>query len=213
MISTRPDIAYAVTHLSQFCTNPSPEHYKVALHICQYLVGTQNYSLVYSNTGDKGLEAYLDSNWAADKIQHCSVTGNFFKLAGGIICWQSYAQKTTALSSTEAEYMALSNCSKQAVWIKTLIEKLGFRLMAVPIYGDNQGAIFIASNAMQESRTKHIDIRYHYIRELINAKQVKLMFVPGEMNPTNIFTKNSMRVKFTQFQNQMGLDFKAIKST
>ena len=86
MIGTRPDIAYAVTHLSQFCTNPSPEHYKAALHICQYLVGTQDYSLVYSNTGDKGLEAYLDSNWAADKIWRHSVTGNFFKLAGGIIC-------------------------------------------------------------------------------------------------------------------------------
>ena len=76
MIGTRPDIAYAVTHLSQFCTNFSPEHYKVALHICQYLVGTQNYSLVYSNTGDQGLEAYLDSNWAANKIQCHSITGN-----------------------------------------------------------------------------------------------------------------------------------------
>ena len=125
MTGTRPDIAYAVTHLSQFCTNPSPEHYKATLHICQYLVGTQDYLLVYSNTGDKGLEAYLDSDWAADKIQRHSITGNFFKLAGGIICWRSYAQKTTALSSTEAEYMASSDCSKQAVWIKTLIEELG----------------------------------------------------------------------------------------
>ena len=109
--------------------------------------------------------------------------------------------------------MALSDCSKQAVWIKTLIEELGFCLTAIPIYRDNQGAIFIASNAVQESHTKHIDIRYHYIRELINAKQVELMFVPGEMNPADIFTKNLMRVKFTQFQNQMRLDFKAIKST
>ena len=95
--------------------------------------------------------------------------------------------------------MALSDCSKQAVWIKILIEELGFHLTAIPIYGDNQGAIFIASNAMQESCTKHIDIQYHYIRELINAKQVELMSVPGEMNPTDIFTKNLMRVKFTQF--------------
>ena len=138
---------------------------------------------------------------------------NNWQLAGGIIHWRSYAQKTTALSSTEAEYMALSDCSKQAIWIKTLIEELGFHLIAIPIYGDNQGVIFIASNAVQESCTKHIDIQYYYIRELINAKQVKLMFVPGEMNPANIFTKNLMQVKFTHFQNQMGLDFKAIKST
>ena len=80
MISTRPDIAYAMTHLSLFCTNPSMEHYKAALHICQYLVGAQDYSLVYSNIGDRGLEAFSDFNWAADKIWHHSITGNFFGL-------------------------------------------------------------------------------------------------------------------------------------
>ena len=85
MIGTRLDIAYAVTYLSQFCTNPSAEHYKAAPHICRYLVGMQDYSLVYSNKGNKGLVAYSDSDWAADKIWCRSITGNFFKLASGII--------------------------------------------------------------------------------------------------------------------------------
>jgi hypothetical protein len=205
MIGTRPDISYAVTHLSQFTTNPSEDHYKAALHICCYLAGTQDYKLVYGKAADKG---YTDSDWAANKIRHRSVTGYFFKLADGIISWCSHAQKTIALSSTEAEYMTLSNCSRQAVWIKTMIEELGIQFKTIPVYGDNQGSIFIASNPVQESRTKHIDIRYHYICELIGAKKVELMFVPGEMNPANMFTKNLQNVKFLKFRNQLGLDFK-----
>jgi nitrogen regulatory protein PII-like uncharacterized protein len=149
----------------------------------------------------------MDSDWAANKIRRQSVTGYFFKLANGIISWCSHAQKTVALSSTETEYMAISDCSRQAVWIKTMIEELGIWLKAVPVYDDNQGSIFIASNPVQESHTKHIDIRYHYIHELIGAKEVELMFVPGEMNPANMFTKNLQKVKFLRFRNQLGLDF------
>jgi hypothetical protein len=207
MIGTRPDIAFAVTHLSQFSTNPSEDHYKAALHVCRYLTGTRDYKITYTKRGDKGLVAYTDSDWAADKIRRRSVTGFFFKLAGGSITWRSHAQKTVALSSTEAEYMAISDCSRQAIWTKTLIKELGIGIKAIPIYGDNQGSIFIASNAVQESRTKHIDIRYHYIRELVYAKEVELMFVPGEMNPADMFTKNLQKVKFSQFRNQLGLEF------
>ena len=112
MIGTCPDISYAVTHLSQFSINPSEDHYKAALHICHYLAGIQDYKLVYGKSADKGLMAYMDSNWAADKIWRQSVTGYFFKLADGIISWCSHAQKTVALSSTEAQYMVISNCSR-----------------------------------------------------------------------------------------------------
>ena len=105
MIGTQPDIAFTVTHLSQFSTNPTEDHYKAAQHVCRYLVGTRDYKLVYTCEEDKGLVAYTDSDWAADKIWHCSVTGYFFKLANSIILWRSHTQKTIALSSTEAEYM------------------------------------------------------------------------------------------------------------
>ena len=117
MLGTRPDIAYAVTVMSQFAVNPSREHLDKALYICRYLAGTQKYALVYEGLTNKGLIAYTDSDWAADPIKWRSVTGFFFKLANGIISWLSHSQKTVALSSTEAEYMALSDCSCQAVWI------------------------------------------------------------------------------------------------
>ena len=109
----------------------------------------------------------------------------------------------------EAKYMVISDCSRQAIWIKTLIKELGIKIRSILIYSDNQGSIFIASNTVQESCTKHIDIHYHYICELVVAKEVELQFVPGEMNPTNMFTKNLQKIKFTQFQNQLGLEFDA----
>ena len=209
MIGTHPNIAFAVTHLSQFSTNPTKDHYKAAQHVCRYLVSTHDYKLVYTHEEDKGLVAYTDSDWAADKIWRHSVTGYFFKLANGIIVWRSHTQKTIALSSIEAEYMAISDCSWQAIWIKTLIKELKIKIRSIPIYGDNQGSIFIASNTVQESHTKHIDIHYHYICELVVAKEVELQFVPGEMNPADMFTKNLQKIKFTQFWNQLGLEFGA----
>ena len=93
--------------------------------------------------------------------------------------------------------MAISDCSRQAIWIKTLIKELGIKIRSILIYGDNQGSIFIASNAVQESHTKHINICY--ICKLVVAKEVELQFVPGEMNPADMFTTNLQMIKFTQF--------------
>jgi hypothetical protein len=101
-------------------------------------------------------------------------TGYFLKIADGIFSWASHAQKTVALSSTEAEYMALSDCSRQVVWIRSLLSELGYNLKPIPICGDNQGSIFMATNPITEKRSKHIDIRYHYIREVIFQKKVEI---------------------------------------
>ena len=106
----------------------------------------------------KGITACTNSNWGSDPTAHKSVTGYFLKLANEIFSWTSHTQKTVALSSTEAEYMALSDCSHQVVWVKTLLSEIGFNLTAIPICGDNQGSIFIASNLVTEKRSKHIDI-------------------------------------------------------
>jgi hypothetical protein len=161
MIGTRPDIAFAVTKLAQFSANPSQEHFERAKYICQYLVGTKNYSLVFKHAPGKGLVAYMDLDWAR------SVTGYFFQLAGGPITWRSRAQTTVSHSSTEAEYMALSDCSRQVSWIRSIFLELGMRLGPILIYADNQGSIFIGSNPVQEICTKHIDVKYHYVHECI----------------------------------------------
>ena len=111
--------------------------------------------------------ACTDSDWASDHSGRKSQSGYFLKLAGGAILWMLRAQKTIALSSTEAEYMVLSDCSRQVVWMHTLLGELGYHFCPIPICGDNQDSIFIASNPVTKKRSKHIDIHYHYIREVI----------------------------------------------
>ena len=128
-------------------------------------------------------------------------------MAGGLISWTSRAQKTIALSSTEAEYMALSDSSRQVVWMHTLLGELGYHMKPIPICGDNQGSIFIASNPVTEKRSKHIDIRYHYIREVIARKLAEVYFIEGENNPADLLTKNLGVVKFRKFRAVLGLEF------
>jgi len=205
--STRPDIAFAVTKLAQFAARPSEEHFSKALYICRYLRGTSKYCLTYNGKSDQGLIACTDSDWASDGLKRRSQTGYFIKLAGAAISWTSRAQKTIALSSTEAEYMALSDCSRQVVWMHTLLGELGYILSPIPICGDNQGSIFIASNPVTEKRSKHIDIRFHYIREVIERKLAEVFFIDGDKNPADLLTKNLGSVKFLLFRPEYGLHF------
>ena len=213
MIGTRPDIAFAVTKMAQFAANPSEDHLDRLKYICRYLVGSQDYCITYNGASNKGLIHFTDSDWAADVIKRRSVTGYFGKIADGTISWVSHAQKTVALSSTEAEYMALSDCSRQVMWIKSLFSELGFMLEPLPICGDNQGSIFIASNPIQERRTKHIDIRYHFIRQKVEEGEVELFFVPGNTNPADLLTKNLGHVKFLLFRPLLGLTINTPKKS
>jgi len=129
-------------------------------------------------------------------------------LASGVISWNTRAQKTVALSSTEAEYMSLSDTCRQLQWMHLLLYELGMPIDTIPLCGDNQGAIFIASNPVQERRTKHIDIRYHYIRQVLEKGEVALYFIEGSENPADMLTKNLGHVKFLKFRGQLGIDFK-----
>ena len=207
MLGTRPDITFAVTKLVQFAANPSQEHMDKALYICRYLVGTQEYCLTYDGEFGQGLAACTDSDWASDPTKRRSQTGFFLKLTGVLVTWTSRAQKTIALSSMEAEYMVLSDYSRQVVWMHTLMGELGYHLKAVPICGDNQGSIFIASNPVTEKRSKHIDIHYHYIREVVDKGLVEFYFIDGEENPADLLTKNLGKVKFQKFRAMLGLEF------
>ena len=175
-----PDIAFAVTKLAQYAARPNQEHLDKVLYICRYLVGTKNYRLTYDGSSGLGLRACTDSDWASDSDGRKSQSGYYLTLAGGAILWVLRKQRTVALSSTEAEYMVLSDCSRQVVWMHTLLGELGYHLKPSPICGDNQGSIFIASNPVTEKRSKHIDICYHYIREVVERNLAKVFFIDGD---------------------------------
>jgi hypothetical protein len=161
---------------------------------------------VFKHAPGKGLATYSDSDWASNPITRWSVTGYFFQSASGPIIWRSRAQTTVAHSSTEAEYMALSDCSRQVSWICTIFLELDICLGPIPIYADNQGSIFIGSNPVQEIRTKHINVKYHYVHECIADKKIVLYHVPTEDNTADIFTKNLGRLKFEKFKQQLSIE-------
>ena len=148
-----------------------------------------------------------DSDWASDPNHRRSQTGYFLSLAKAAFSWVSRTQKTVAHSSTEAEYMSLSDCSRQVAWVHQLFKEVGYDLDSIEVSSDNQGAIFIASNPVTERRSKHIDIRYHYIREVIECGLVEVNYIPGENNPADLLTKNLGRVKFEKFRSMYGLYF------
>ena len=111
-------------------------------------------------------------------------------LAQGITFWLSRKQKSVALSSTEAKYMALSDCSHQLIWTSNLLSEIGFDIPVPHLYSDNLGLLFWSTNPVQEKRSKHIDIQYHYVRDTIEDDKIKPYHIDGARNPTNILTKN-----------------------
>ena len=164
MLGTWLDIAYVVIHMSQFYANPSQEHLSRALYIIQYLGWTKNLTLQYNGANHNGF-FYTDSDWTANPDDRKSITEYVLFLANSPVSWLTRWQKTVALSSTKTEYMAMSDTTWQISWIKSLLGEIHFSIPKVPLYCDNQGVIFLATNPAQEQCSKHIGIHYHYICE------------------------------------------------
>nr|AAC62132.1 copia-like retroelement pol polyprotein [Arabidopsis thaliana] len=173
MIGTRPDLAHSVGLVCRFMSKPLKEHWQAVKWILRYIRGSIDRKLCYKNEGELILEGYCDSDYAADKEGRRSTSG----------------VKVVALSSTEAEYMALTDGAKEAIWLKGHVSELGFVQKTVNIHCDSQSAIALAKNAVYHERTKHIDVKYHFIRDLVNNGEVQVLKIDTEDNPADIFTK------------------------
>lgn len=168
-VCTRPDIAFAVNHLSQFNNCYDETHWKAAKRVLRYLKGTSNIGLSFKRSKEH-LTGYVDADWANCLDDRRSYTGYAFILNGCPISWESRNQRTVALSSTEAEYMAVSDAVKEAVHLRRFIDDLGFELPTkLNIFNDNNGARKLVENPVFHARTKHIDIRHHYVREVLES--------------------------------------------
>ena len=193
---TRFDIAYVVSQLSQYCNNPTIKHWNAIQRVLRYLAGTIDYSTEYTSRGPHGskLQGYSDADYAGDIVDRRSVTGHIFLLNGGAITWNSTKQRSVSTSTTESEYIALSEASKQAQWLRALIRELQrtqylSESLSVPIYSDNQACITLSKDPISHKRTKHIDVRYHYIRELVTYGKVTVDYLPTEEMVADILTK------------------------
>jgi len=206
-IATRPDIAQAVSAVSKFCAEPNEAHLTAAKRVLRYLKGTQDLCLVFRPTEETPLYGYSDANWAGDLEDRRSTTGNLFIVAGAPVSWLSKKQPTVALSTSEAEYMALSSATQEAVWLRRLMADLGLGdTGATRILEDNQGAIALAKNPVSHSRTKHIDIRHHFIREAVEDDIVEIEYCPTKEMLADILTKPLPRVTFQYLRKKMGLE-------
>ena len=205
MLGTRPDIAYPVSKISQYTINPDASHWTAVKRIFWYLAGTQQRGLWYGVKG-KG-KGYTDADWGTGDDQR-SIGGYTFILNGAAISWHSKKQGTVALSSTEAEYMALTQAVKQSICVQGLLRDLGAvghldEMKEINV--DNKGAIALARNAEFHTRTKHIDIQYHFIREYIQNHIVTLSYCPSSTMTADIFTKALPHPSFIKHSIGLGL--------
>jgi hypothetical protein len=193
-ISTRPDITHATNIAARHMSNPSEQNMVEVRRIFKYLTQARYHGLVYYNNQHHGgvirLSAYSDADWAGDITDRKSTTGFCTFINDNLISWQTKKQSTVALSSTEAEYMAISDVIKEVIWIRILLTELDLQIETPTIiYVDNQSAIKISENDTAHDRTKHIDIRHFFIRDLIESGEVKLVWVRTEDQLADIFTK------------------------
>jgi hypothetical protein len=163
MMGTRPDIAYAVSTLSRFASRPGFTHVSALKHLLRYIQGTRQLGITFTRNGGS-LIGYTDSDWAKDVPTRKSVSGSVFMLAGGPVSWSSKGQTCVAQSSTEAEYVASAEVAKELIWLRYLLQDIHCPpSQATPLFIDNRGASLLAKNPVYHNRTKHIDIRHHFI--------------------------------------------------
>ncbi|KAK4408869.1 Retrovirus-related Pol polyprotein from transposon RE1 [Sesamum angolense] len=212
LTATRPDIMFATSLLSRFMQSPSQVHYAAAKRILRYLRGTKDFGIWYKSTNDAKLLGYTDSDWAGSVDDMKSTSGYTFSLGSGIFSWASKKQATVAQSSAEAEYIAAAATSNQAIWLRRILEDIGEKQEEpTTIYCDNKSAIAITKNPVQHSRTKHIDIKYHSLREATTRGEIELKYCSTEEQLADIFTKASPRNKFEELRKNIGVCHKHIK--
>lgn len=188
-VISRPDLMHVVSRLCQFNSHPHKEHFLAAKHVLRYLKNKTDSKLTFkANT--ENLICFTDADWGSDANDRKSYTGYVLFMGGGPIAWESRKQSVVALSSMEAEYIALCQGTKEVCFHRGLLQELGFNESnPTTILCDNQGAQFLVKNPTVQKKSKHIDIRYHYVREKYDQKAVDIKYVTSGENAADIFTK------------------------
>jgi hypothetical protein len=193
-----------VCALSRFNSCPGLKHWKYAQHILRYLKGTATKGMLYSNPFGRAvkIEIFSDSDWGQNIDDRKSISGFVVCINGNPVSWSSRTQKSTALSSCEAAFLALSEAMREALWLRQLLIELDVGYVSpIVIRVDNQSAIKLAENPVQHQRSKHIDIRYFRIREEIRAGHISVLYVPTDENIADLLTKAPT---LAQFQRNVG---------
>jgi hypothetical protein len=201
---TRPDVSFAVNRLSQHLRDPSAAHWHAGFRILNYLVSTKDLKLKLG--GNLSLSGYSDSDWAEDRDDRHSTSAYTYRVGDGAISWKSRKQATVSLSSTKAEYKALSDSCKEGLWLQHLLTELRLRPdTAIPLHVDNEGAEALAKNPEHHTRTKHIHARYHFIRECVQDNAITLLHVSTKEMLADMLTKPLPRVALEKHRSMFGI--------
>ncbi|XP_056687282.1 secreted RxLR effector protein 161-like [Spinacia oleracea] len=193
MVCTIPDLAQPVSFVSRFMGEPRKEHWQAVKRIFRYLKGTSDVGIIYGGDTECLVIGLLDSDYAGDVHSRRSMTGYAFALGGSVVSWKATLQPTVALSTTEAGYMALTEAEKEGMWLKRLVNDLGLHHDQAIVYCDSLSAIYLAKDQVCHERTKHINVRYHFLR---SEKRIKVNKVGTADNPADMFTKPVPHSKF-----------------
>jgi len=206
-LCSRPDISFAVLVLSQHTSAPEPRHFAAAKRVLRYLKGTKSYRLHYGGADcHLSFSGLSDADWAGDKMDRASISGFVWSLGGGPISWSAKKQNCIALSTTEAEYVALTRAIQEGIWLRHSLDQFQVKCPTpLVICTDNNGAKSLSANDSNHGRAKHIDIRYHFIRSHIESQLFVVNHTPGTENTADIFTKPLARVIFQSHVARLGL--------
>lgn len=206
MTCTRPDLAHSVQRLSRYLQAPRRPHMEGAKRILRYLMGTVNIGICFGG-GSSDLTGYSDASWAP-RPDRMSTSGYICVLNNGPVSWKSARQRVTALSSCESEYIAMFDATRELVWLRRLLHDLGFTQGTTTLLCDNQSAIAVGSSKDVSERTKHIEVRYHFVREIVAAKQVCPTYVPTSDQLADVLTKVSTQAAVDKFKGQLMVTIK-----
>lgn len=200
---SRPDFAFAVSFLSRFLTRYKKCRWEAAKRVLRYVKGTINYGLLYRRTNDFNFVCYSDSDYAGDVERRRSTSGCVFLLTGAPVLWYSRRQDVVALSTTEAEYIAGWYATREAVWLRRLLSEIrGERETKICIFIDNQSAIKLTKNPKFHKKSKHIEVRFHYIRECYAKRWITVKYVPTDRQLADGMTKPLSRLRFELLRDQ-----------
>ncbi|KAJ0392560.1 hypothetical protein ATCC90586_009433 [Pythium insidiosum] len=214
--TTRPDLAYVLGQLSRFVSDPTAKHVGALKRVLRYLVGTINYGIAYTKIqstagGVITLNGYCDSDWGNDPETRKSISGFVFTIAGGAVSWMSKRQPVVAQSTAEAEYVAACEASMEAMAMTHIVSEILPSLATKPVVGiDNSAAIVMATNPTYSRRTRHIELRWHYVRDQVQRNLLELVKVRGDVNPADVFTKPLDKAKLMMLCELMGVRGEAL---
>ena len=191
MTISRPDLATAVGIMSKFMSKPGQSHWKGVKRVQRYIKRSLNVGLKFdaSNQTSVDVIGFTDADWAGDIIERKSTSGYVFQICGGAVSWRSKRQEIVALSSTEAEYIALSFAAQELMWLRSYLKDLGYEQQSNLLYVDNQGAITLSKNPENHSRTKHNDVRYHFVRDLVDKEKIQIHYCPTNVMLADLMSK------------------------